>query len=218
MADPAAAASVRRERIGDPRLRWTLLGRWFRPSRPPGSPADVVLVLVDTLRADHHSLCGYPRSTSSRLDRAARERRGASTPDSRDRPRHRPDGARPGLGGRRPFSTAGGESSGPSPTGSTSSSTRPEPAPSPSAGSIGIRGTQGRRRRAAARRGGPGERAAAKAVRGPVDRGRVRRRAESAADGARVPAVRSTPANRLPDSSTLLASLRLRSTCYNSVT
>jgi len=48
--------------------------RWFRPSRPPGSPANVVLILVDTLRADHLSLYGYPKSTSPRLDRLARER------------------------------------------------------------------------------------------------------------------------------------------------
>jgi len=48
--------------------------RWFRASRPPGAPANVVLIVVDTLRADHLSLYGYPRKTSPRLDRLARER------------------------------------------------------------------------------------------------------------------------------------------------
>lgn len=48
--------------------------RWFRPPRAAGSRPNVVLILVDTLRADHLSLYGYPRVTSPRLDRLARER------------------------------------------------------------------------------------------------------------------------------------------------
>jgi arylsulfatase A-like enzyme len=39
------------------------------PARPPG----VVLVTVDTLRADHLGLAGYPRDTSPHLDALARE-------------------------------------------------------------------------------------------------------------------------------------------------
>jgi arylsulfatase A-like enzyme len=35
---------------------------------PPGLPPNVILILVDTLRADHLSSYGYPRQTSPRLD------------------------------------------------------------------------------------------------------------------------------------------------------
>ncbi len=38
---------------------------------PTGSPPNVVL--VDTLRADHLTVCGYPRPTSPNLARLARE-------------------------------------------------------------------------------------------------------------------------------------------------
>jgi len=45
--------------------------RWLRPAA--FSPASVVVVLVDTLRADHLGTYGYPRPTSPRLDRLAAE-------------------------------------------------------------------------------------------------------------------------------------------------
>jgi arylsulfatase A-like enzyme len=50
-----------------PRLR-QLAGRGASTS-----PANVVVVLVDTLRADHLGVYGYPRPTSPHLDRFARE-------------------------------------------------------------------------------------------------------------------------------------------------
>jgi arylsulfatase A-like enzyme len=37
----------------------------------PGAPANVVLIGVDTLRADHLGVYGYPRATSPRIDRFA---------------------------------------------------------------------------------------------------------------------------------------------------
>jgi len=40
---------------------------------PPTRPANVVLVTVDTLRADHLGFAGYPRDTSPHLDALARE-------------------------------------------------------------------------------------------------------------------------------------------------
>ena len=49
------------------------LERWReegRPSPPPGSP-DVLLIVLDTVRADHLSLFGYERPTSPHLDRLA---------------------------------------------------------------------------------------------------------------------------------------------------
>src|SRR5262245_48046011 len=39
--------------------------------RPPASPPNVVLIGIDTLRADHLGLYGYPRDTSPNLDRFA---------------------------------------------------------------------------------------------------------------------------------------------------
>jgi arylsulfatase A-like enzyme len=46
----------------------------WRLLRPVGfAPANVVLVLVDTLRADHLGTYGYPRPTSPRVDRLAAE-------------------------------------------------------------------------------------------------------------------------------------------------
>ena len=73
-SDPFAAATRR--------LRWKArLGRWrrtlLRPIRPsrlaPGrpGPGNLVLIGVDTLRADHLGLGGYDRPTSPRLDRFA---------------------------------------------------------------------------------------------------------------------------------------------------
>jgi arylsulfatase A-like enzyme len=55
-------------------------GRWWReqralaqlPSPPPGAP-NVLVIVVDTLRADHLSSYGYPRSTSPNIDRIAQE-------------------------------------------------------------------------------------------------------------------------------------------------
>jgi arylsulfatase A-like enzyme len=41
-----------------------------RPAAAPGAP-NIVLIVVDTLRADHLSLYGYPRPTSPNLDRIA---------------------------------------------------------------------------------------------------------------------------------------------------
>jgi len=46
-----------------------------RPSAPPALPPSLVLVTVDTLRADHLGLYGYGRDTSPRLDAFAREAR-----------------------------------------------------------------------------------------------------------------------------------------------
>ncbi|MCB9666074.1 MAG: sulfatase-like hydrolase/transferase [Alphaproteobacteria bacterium] len=52
-----------------------LLGACSTPS-PPGPPQTVVLVVMDTVRADHTSLCGHDRPTTPRLDALA-ARRGA---------------------------------------------------------------------------------------------------------------------------------------------
>jgi len=41
-------------------------------SRPPGPPRNVILVSIDTLRADHLGTYGYERATSPNLDRLAR--------------------------------------------------------------------------------------------------------------------------------------------------
>ena len=48
-------------------------GGWFALSRPFESPRppNVVVVLIDTLRADHTSLYGYPRDTTPFLRRLA---------------------------------------------------------------------------------------------------------------------------------------------------
>ena len=43
--------------------------RFWRPRPPPS----VVLIVVDTLRADHLGCYGYDRDTSPRLDRLASE-------------------------------------------------------------------------------------------------------------------------------------------------
>jgi len=49
-------------------------GVWeFGCQRPPEQPRNVVVLLVDTLRADHLSLYGYRRPTSPALDRLAAE-------------------------------------------------------------------------------------------------------------------------------------------------
>ena len=42
-------------------------------ARPPSRPADVVLIVIDTLRADHVSLYGYPRRTAPALEAFARD-------------------------------------------------------------------------------------------------------------------------------------------------
>ena len=42
-------------------------------SRPPARPPNVILLVVDTLRADHVGIYGYPRNTSPSLDRFSRE-------------------------------------------------------------------------------------------------------------------------------------------------
>lgn len=42
------------------------------PARPGDRPPDVILILVDTLRADHLGMYGYGRATSPRLDEWAR--------------------------------------------------------------------------------------------------------------------------------------------------
>src|SRR6266436_1570114 len=42
-------------------------------ARTPPRPADVVLIVVDTLRADHVSLYGYPRRTAPALEAFARD-------------------------------------------------------------------------------------------------------------------------------------------------
>ena len=55
-------------------------GRWWReqkalaqlPSPPPGAP-NVLVIVVDTLRADHLFSYGYPRRTSPNIDRIAQE-------------------------------------------------------------------------------------------------------------------------------------------------
>ena len=49
----------------------TLAGGCTRPSAQP--PRSVIFILVDTLRADHLGLYGYPRPTSPHLDRLASE-------------------------------------------------------------------------------------------------------------------------------------------------
>jgi arylsulfatase A-like enzyme len=48
--------------------------RILRPLRKPPQRPNLILVLVDTLRADHLSLYGYPEPTTPRLDRWAQER------------------------------------------------------------------------------------------------------------------------------------------------
>ncbi len=50
-------------------------GAWFVSSRPFGAPRppNVVIVLIDTLRADHTSLYGYPRDTTPFLRRLGGE-------------------------------------------------------------------------------------------------------------------------------------------------
>ena len=40
---------------------------------PPPAPEHVLFVLIDTLRADHLAVLGYPRPTSPNLDRLASE-------------------------------------------------------------------------------------------------------------------------------------------------
>ena len=55
-------------------------GRWWKehkavaqlPAAPPGAP-NVLVIVVDTLRADHLSSYGYPRPTSPNIDRLAQE-------------------------------------------------------------------------------------------------------------------------------------------------
>ena len=42
-------------------------------SRPPPPPLNLLLITIDTLRADHLSCYGYPRPTSPTIDRLARE-------------------------------------------------------------------------------------------------------------------------------------------------
>ncbi len=42
-------------------------------TEPAGSPADVIFIIVDTLRADHLGFAGYSRPTSPQLDRLAAE-------------------------------------------------------------------------------------------------------------------------------------------------
>lgn len=55
-------------------LAWTTSGSESEPPPTSGSPAlrDVLLVTLDTTRADHLSSFGYPRGTSPNLDRLAR--------------------------------------------------------------------------------------------------------------------------------------------------
>jgi arylsulfatase A-like enzyme len=73
---------------GEGRRTWSDGVRWSVPviSRPrPADVVNVLLLTVDTLRADHLSAYGYPRRTSPNLDRLARRGtlfRQAETPQS----------------------------------------------------------------------------------------------------------------------------------------
>ena len=64
-------------RSASSRLATALLGAawaWSACSQPPTpAPEHVLFVLIDTLRADHLSVLGYPRPTSPNLDRLASE-------------------------------------------------------------------------------------------------------------------------------------------------
>ncbi|MBW1877583.1 MAG: sulfatase-like hydrolase/transferase, partial [Deltaproteobacteria bacterium] len=51
-------------------LALLVVGSWFLGSRPASRP-NVVLVVIDTLRADHLGAWGYDRPTSPELDRLA---------------------------------------------------------------------------------------------------------------------------------------------------
>ncbi len=45
---------------------------WLRPA-PPRAGTSFLLITVDSMRADHLGAYGYPRSTTPRIDRLARE-------------------------------------------------------------------------------------------------------------------------------------------------
>ena len=45
---------------------------WFKP-KPPPAPDHVVLIVIDTLRADHLGALGYPRATTPMLDALSKE-------------------------------------------------------------------------------------------------------------------------------------------------
>lgn len=49
------------------------VGAAVRPPGPPPNPLNVILVSIDTLRADHLGCYGYPRETSPRIDAFSRE-------------------------------------------------------------------------------------------------------------------------------------------------
>ena len=57
---------------------WVVGGEWLAERReasrplPPGDPPNVLLITLDTVRADHLSLYGYGRPTSPVLERLAR--------------------------------------------------------------------------------------------------------------------------------------------------
>jgi arylsulfatase A-like enzyme len=58
---------------------WVVGGEWLRERResgspsPPGDPPNVLLITLDTVRANHLSVYGYERSTTPTLERLAKE-------------------------------------------------------------------------------------------------------------------------------------------------
>jgi len=65
---PFGASVLRSARLVAPLLLAGLLGLLGGCDAPPASPPDVVLVVVDALRADHLTHLGYERATSVALD------------------------------------------------------------------------------------------------------------------------------------------------------
>jgi arylsulfatase A-like enzyme len=63
----------KRMRFGFPLVWLSMFGCAEAPSVPLCDGCNVLLVVVDTLRADHLGIYGYPRETSPNIDRFARE-------------------------------------------------------------------------------------------------------------------------------------------------